>query len=53
MPNLGDLAMSQLHGIVAIKERIEKLQGRIDSIAGGGLSPEPGIRFALCPSWNA
>jgi hypothetical protein len=36
MTNLTDLTTAQRHRIVAIKEHIEKLQGKIDSIAGGG-----------------
>jgi hypothetical protein len=36
MTNLTDLTTGQLHRIIAIKERIEALQGQIESIAGGG-----------------
>jgi hypothetical protein len=41
MTNLTNLTTDQLHRILAIKERIEKLHGGPDSIAGGGeiLSP--------------
>ena len=47
MTNLIDLTKSQLNSIIAIKERIEALQGQIDSIvagdSGGGDSPAPTV----------
>jgi hypothetical protein len=36
MTNLNDLTTSQIHRIIAIKEKIEKLQGQLDSLVGGG-----------------
>src|ERR1700677_133594 len=36
MINLIDLTTSQLNRVIAIKERIEKLQGELGSIAGDG-----------------
>jgi hypothetical protein len=36
MTNLMDLTTGQLHRIIAIKEKIESLQGEIDSLVGGG-----------------
>lgn len=41
MTNLTDLTTSQLHRVIAIKERIEKLQGRIDSITADSDFPIP------------
>jgi hypothetical protein len=42
MTNLSDLTTSQLRKIVAIKEQIEALQSRLDSIAAGdGEIPTP------------
>ncbi len=36
MTNLTDITTSQLHRIIAIKEKIEKLENQIESIAGVG-----------------
>jgi hypothetical protein len=36
MTNLNDLTSNQLRRIVAIKEKIETLQGQLDDLAGGG-----------------
>ena len=36
MTNLSDLTIGQLNHIIAIKERIEKLQGQLDSLVAGG-----------------
>jgi hypothetical protein len=36
MTNVEDLTTGQLNQIISIKEQIEKLQGQINSIAGGG-----------------
>jgi hypothetical protein len=35
MTNISELTTNQLHKIVAIKERIEKLQGELESLVGG------------------
>ena len=43
MTKLTDLTTSQLNSIIAIKEQIESLQGRLDSIAAGSDSPTPAI----------
>jgi hypothetical protein len=39
--NITNLTTSQLNEIIAIKEKIEKLQSQLDSIAGGGEIPIP------------
>ena len=36
MTNITSLTTSQLNRIIAIKQKIEALQGQIESIAGGG-----------------
>jgi hypothetical protein len=41
MTNLYDLTTSQLNRIIAIKERIEKLQGELAAIAGDSQEPAP------------
>ncbi len=47
MTNLKDLTISQLKSIIAIKEQIETLQGRVDSITvGGGVIPIPSAEEA-------
>ena len=49
--NITDLTTSQLREIVAIKERIEALQGEIESIAGGGGEvPIPAADEAAVPA---
>jgi hypothetical protein len=48
MTNLGNLTTSQLLRLIAIKEKIEKLQGQIDSIAdGNGELPAPVVGAKL------
>jgi hypothetical protein len=41
MTNLTDLTVSQLNHIVAIREKIEKLQGQLDSLVAGGEISSP------------
>jgi hypothetical protein len=43
MTNITDLTTGQLNSIIALKEQIEELQSRIDSIAAGGDFPIPVI----------
>jgi len=51
MTNLMTLTTSQLNRIIAIKERIEALQGQFDSIvAGGGGIPIPSVFEAAVPA---
>ena len=51
MTNLVNLTTAQLHRIIAIKEQIEALQGRIYSIAGGGREvPIPATVDAPAPA---
>ena|SRR5580692_4001667 len=47
---LTSLTTVQLHRIIAIKIRIEKLQSRLESIAGGGEVPTPATREAAVPT---
>jgi len=49
MTNLAELTTEQLQRIIAVKERIEALQGEIESIAaggGGGEDSTPSLREA-------
>jgi hypothetical protein len=46
MTNLYDLTTTQLHRIIAIKEKIEKLQGQLDALAGGGEIGAPAAGIA-------
>jgi len=39
--NINDLSTDQIRRIIAIKKKIEKLQSKIDSIAGDGGMPSP------------
>jgi hypothetical protein len=48
--NLTDLTTGQLNSIIAIKERIEKLQSQIDSIAADGEIPIPSTEKAPAPA---
>jgi hypothetical protein len=54
MTNISDLTTGQLHRILSIKERIEALQGEIESIAGGGGGggevPSPAAEEAPAPA---
>ena len=50
MTNLINLTTAQLHRIIAIKEQIEKLQGQLDSIAGGEIPvPLAGVKLPKMP----
>jgi hypothetical protein len=50
MTTLSSLTTAQLQRILSIKERIEVLQGEIDSIAGGGEVPTPSPGEAPAPA---
>ena len=41
MTNLHNLTVAELRKVVAIKEKIELWQGKLESIAGGAAAPEP------------
>ena len=41
--NIKDLSTDQIRSIIVIKKKIEKLQAKIDSIAGDGGGPSPFI----------
>jgi hypothetical protein len=47
--NITNLTTNQLNEIIAIKEQIEKLQGQIESIAGGEV-PSPSTEEAPAPA---
>jgi hypothetical protein len=45
--NINDLSTDQIRRIIAIKKKIEKLQSKIDSIAGDGGMDE-GLDASAC-----
>ncbi len=49
-PTLRGLTTVQLHRIIAIKIRVEKLQSRIESIAGGSAVPTPSAGEVVAPT---
>ena len=48
--NIINLTSSQLNQIIPIKQKIEKLQSQLDSIAGGGEVPTPFTQEAPAPA---
>jgi hypothetical protein len=46
MTYLTDLTIGQLNKIVSIKEKIEKLQGQLNSLVGGGQTHSPAAEKA-------